>query len=66
MPGAGTDKTKKWRAGPAPIVVLVEPQLGEIRRGRARHGEFRSGTAAFGQAAAALAERQSGDDGGRC
>ncbi len=29
MPGAGTDKTKKWRAGPAPIVVLVEPQLGE-------------------------------------
>ncbi len=29
MPGAGTDKTKRWRAGPAPIVVLVEPQLGE-------------------------------------
>ena len=29
MPGAGTDKTKRWRAAPAPVVVLVEPQLGE-------------------------------------
>jgi tRNA/rRNA methyltransferase len=29
MPGAGTDKTKRWRAGPAPVVVLVEPQPGE-------------------------------------
>ncbi len=29
MPGAGTDKTKHWRASPGPIVVLVEPQLGE-------------------------------------
>ena len=29
MPGAGPDKTKRWRAGPAPVVVLVEPQLGE-------------------------------------
>jgi tRNA/rRNA methyltransferase len=29
MPGAGTDKTKRWRAGPSPVVVLVEPQLGE-------------------------------------
>jgi tRNA/rRNA methyltransferase len=29
MPGAGTDKTKNWSRGPAPIVVLVEPQLGE-------------------------------------
>jgi tRNA/rRNA methyltransferase len=29
MPGAGTDKTKRWRAGPAPVVVLVEPQLPE-------------------------------------
>ena len=29
MPGAGTDKTKHWRAGPAPVVILVEPQLGE-------------------------------------
>ncbi|MCC7345977.1 MAG: TrmJ/YjtD family RNA methyltransferase [Variibacter sp.] len=29
MPGAGTDKTKRWVAEPGPIVVLVEPQLGE-------------------------------------
>ena len=29
MPGAGTDKTKAWAAGEGPIVVLVEPQLGE-------------------------------------
>src|SRR5215467_4317375 len=29
MPGAGTDKTRDWRAGRGPIVVLVEPQLGE-------------------------------------
>ncbi len=29
MPGAGTDKTKNWSAGPCPVVILVEPQLGE-------------------------------------
>jgi tRNA/rRNA methyltransferase len=29
MPGAGTDKTRKWVVQPAPLVVLVEPQLGE-------------------------------------
>lgn len=29
MPGAGTDKTKTWVATPAPVVILVEPQLGE-------------------------------------
>ncbi|MGC1694611.1 MAG: RNA methyltransferase, partial [Pseudolabrys sp.] len=29
MPGAGTDKTKRWVEQAAPIVVLVEPQLGE-------------------------------------
>ena len=29
MPGAGTDKTKRWSEQPAPIVVLVEPQMGE-------------------------------------
>jgi tRNA/rRNA methyltransferase len=28
MPGAGTDKTKEWIAG-GPIVILVEPQLGD-------------------------------------
>ena len=29
MPGAGTDKTKTWVAASAPVVILVEPQLGE-------------------------------------
>ena len=29
MPGAGTDKTRRWLETPAPVVVLVEPQLGE-------------------------------------
>src|SRR6266700_1055795 len=29
MPGAGTDKTKPWADLAGPIVVLVEPQLGE-------------------------------------
>jgi tRNA/rRNA methyltransferase len=29
MPGAGTDKTKPWTDIGGPIVVLVEPQLGE-------------------------------------
>ena len=29
MPGAGTDRTKDWSDGPGPVIVLVEPQLGE-------------------------------------
>ncbi len=29
MPGAGTDRTKDWSAPAAPVIVLVEPQLGE-------------------------------------
>ncbi len=29
MPGAGTDRTKDWSARPGPVVILVEPQLGE-------------------------------------
>jgi tRNA/rRNA methyltransferase len=29
MPGSGTDKTKTWSEAVGPIVVLVEPQLGE-------------------------------------
>src|SRR6267154_6123320 len=29
MPGAGTDNTKAWSDRGGPIVVLVEPQLGE-------------------------------------
>jgi tRNA/rRNA methyltransferase len=29
MPGAGTDKTRNWIEMPGPIIILVEPQLGE-------------------------------------
>src|SRR5438874_11884017 len=29
MAGAGTDKTKRWIATDAPVVILVEPQLGD-------------------------------------
>ncbi|MEA3028009.1 MAG: tRNA/rRNA methyltransferase [Alphaproteobacteria bacterium] len=29
MPGAGTDKTKHWVQQPGPVVILVEPQMGE-------------------------------------
>ena len=29
MAGAGTDKTRRWVVQPAPVVVLVQPQLGE-------------------------------------
>ncbi len=29
MPGAGTDKTRNWIETPGPIMILVEPQLGE-------------------------------------
>ena len=29
MPGAGTDKTKRWAAAAGPVVILVEPQLAE-------------------------------------
>ena len=29
MPGAGTDKTMAWVEVPGPIIVLVEPQIGE-------------------------------------
>ncbi len=29
MPGSGTDHTKQWTAIAGPVVVLVEPQLGE-------------------------------------
>jgi tRNA/rRNA methyltransferase len=36
MPGAGTDKTRNWIATPGPILVLIEPQLGENIGGAAR------------------------------
>ena len=44
MPGAGTDKTKNWVQQPGPIVILVEPQLGE-NIGSAEHhaARFRLG-----------------------
>ena len=29
MPGAGTDKTKDWATAAGPVIILVEPQLGE-------------------------------------
>jgi tRNA/rRNA methyltransferase len=29
MPGAGTDRTKEWQEPAGPVIVLVEPQLGE-------------------------------------
>jgi tRNA/rRNA methyltransferase len=29
MPGAGTDKTRNWIETPGPVIILVEPQLGE-------------------------------------
>ena len=29
MAGSGTDKTKRWIETPAPVVILVEPQLGD-------------------------------------
>jgi tRNA/rRNA methyltransferase len=29
MPGSGTDKTKRWIETPGPVIVLVEPQLGD-------------------------------------
>jgi tRNA/rRNA methyltransferase len=29
MPGAGTDSSREWDERPGPVVVLVEPQLGE-------------------------------------
>ena len=29
MPGAGTDKTKRWAVVAGPVVILVEPQIGE-------------------------------------
>jgi len=42
MPGAGTDKTKRWVEQPGPCVVLVEPQLadniGAVARGMANFG----------------------------
>ncbi len=49
MPGAGTDKTKRWIEQPAPVVVLVETPIGrEYWGGGPRHGQFWPGPAAAG------------------
>ena len=57
MPGAGTDKTKRWiaaaGAGGDPGRAAA---WREYRRRRARHGQFRPVAAAAGQAARRLAE----------
>ncbi len=66
MPGAGTDKTKRWIEQPAPIVVLVEPQMGENIGAAARAmANFGLGRAAAGCAGARLAEREGARHGGR-
>src|SRR4030081_3658819 len=45
MPGSGTDKTKPWTDIAGPIVVLVEPQLGQnigtVARAMANFGLLR-------------------------
>jgi tRNA/rRNA methyltransferase len=42
VPGAGTDKTKRWVESPGPCVILVEPQLadniGSVARAMANFG----------------------------
>jgi len=45
MPGAGTDKTKPWAEPAGPIIVLVEPQLGENIGAAARGGVLDSAEA---------------------
>ena len=48
MPGAGTDKTKRWVEQPGPCVILVEPQLadniGAAARAMANFGLSRCGS----------------------
>ncbi len=57
MTGSGTDKTKAGKELAGPVVVLVEPQLGEnIGMCAPRHGQFRPDAAAPRQAARRLAE----------
>ena len=65
MPGAGTDKTKRWIEQPAPVVVLVEPQLGENIGAAARAmANFGLARLRLVDAAPGLAERAGGGDGG--
>ena len=67
MPGAGTDKTKRWIETPAPIVVLVEPQLGENIGAAARAmANFGLSRLRLVKPQQKLAEREGeGDGGGR-
>ena len=66
MPGAGTDKTKRWIEQPAPVVVLVEPQLGENIGAAARAmANFGLARLRLVKPRAGLAERAGRGDGGR-
>ena len=57
MPGAGTDKTRNWIETAGPIVILVEPQLGENIGAAARvMANFGLGASAARQAARRLAQ----------
>ena len=57
MSGSGTDKTKRWVAMPGPVVILVEPQLGDnigaVARAMANFGLSQT---AAGEAARWLAQ----------
>ncbi len=65
MPGAGTDKTKRWIERPAPIVVLVEPQLGENIGAAARAmANFGLSRLRLVKPVQGLAEREGARDGG--
>ena len=65
MPGAGTDKTKRWSVEPAPIVVLVEPQLGENIGAAARAmANFGLSRLRLVKPRAGLAERKGAGHGG--
>ena len=66
MPGAGTDRTKDWNAPPGPVVVLVEPQLGENIGAAARAmANFGLSRLRLVTPAPALAQRQGAHDGDR-
>jgi hypothetical protein len=63
--GAGTDKTKRWIETPAPVVVLVEPQLGENIGATARAmANFGLPRLRSGEAATSMAQRKRRADGG--
>ena len=64
MPGAGTDKTKRWIEQPGPVVVLVEPQMGENIGAAARAmANFGLSRLRLVKPRARLAEREGARDG---